>query len=310
MPFDKSLLPVSKSAKIRASQQTLKIPKKPLFNQPQRTMETFKFMQSRLSKLNLVGKQLHEDKLAEIIRSTTEVLGCPPQVVRPLLQSFNKCFIDKKTQDLICWQVAGNRKRIFDSIPLLYTGKPEELGWMAGVIAEYLSDESQKFTQGVYRIKIMDGPAAGADMYMPAPKSLRLMSDVIGGTYRIDSDRFHLSDYKQAVLMQVLVYPEPMPIFKIEHNSGALKITVDSRVNSVEAIRATATQKKANLNLVSERNKLCQYGFGHPCHMCKVGYDECHRGCAPKTLTSLDVNKVTLLIKGNNICQTRSLEEV
>ena len=309
MGFDKSLLPVSKDAKVKAAQKLLTIPKKPMYNQPKKAMEAFKLLKLRVDKLQLLGKALDETKLGALVRSATEVLECLPETIRPIIQNFNKCRMDKRTIDLLCWQIAGNRKRAKDMLVPLYTGKPEEMGWMAGVVAEHLADDQFGSTRGSYRIRIMDGPAAGADMFMPVPKSLGLLSDVLGATYKLDSSRIKMSDYKQAVQMSVIVYPEAMPVFNIEHNSGALHIKCDTRVDAIRAIRCTYSQKKDNQALVKARNELCQIGYRHPCHVCKIGYDACARACRAKTVVS-ETPEVTLLIKGNNICQTQSLEEV
>lgn len=305
MAYDKSLLPVSPSCRLQSAQGTLKLPKKPLYNQPEKAMEAFKLMRLRLNRMKLIGSPLSSKSLAEIARAAAEVTGCEAGIAKNMLQIFDSCYIDKRIQDVICWQVAGNRKRLKDMQPHVYNSAAVNSGWMAGVIAEYVSEESSP--TGAYRVRIMDGPAAGLDMFMPAPKRIKLMSDVLGATYKIDKDRMRLADYKQAVQMQVTVYPEQADILEFAPGAGHIKLRYLTKVNSIAAIKATAKQKKANLELVRGRNQLCQYGFRHPCHVCKIGYDECPRGCSPRSRKDVEEN-VTLLIKGKNICQKTSEE--
>jgi len=305
MLYDKFLLPVSPSCKLQSAQRTLKLPKKPLYNQPGKAMEVFKLMRLALDKLNLVGRPLSTKNLVEIARAAAKVTGCKAEIARNLLQPFNSCYINKRTQDIMCWQVAGNRKRMNNLQPHVYNSATFNLSWMFGVIAEYVSEDTSKI--GAYRVRIIDGPAAGLDMFMPAPKRIKLMSDVLGATYKIDKDKMQLSDYRQAVQMQVAVYPEQLDIVQFTSGAGNINFKHLTKVNSIAALKTTAKQRKNNLELVKTRNKLCQFGFRHPCHICKIGYDECSRGCLPRSIKDVKEN-VILLIKGKNICQ-KTLEE-
>jgi hypothetical protein len=305
MSFDKSYMSVSSAYKLAAIQGTLVKPKKPIYNQFEKALEAFLLIRSRINRLNLLGKVLEQDKLAEIIRITVDVTECPGPIARTLLQPFYKCFMSKQALDIICWQIAGNRNRLKDIQPMLYTGKLNELGWMAGVIAEHLTDSNN--ITGCYRVRIVDGPAAGLDMYMATPRKLRLMSDVTGVTRKLGKERLPLIDFREAVQLRLLVYPEQVSILNFYPGPESISVSVLTNVNSIGLIRTTPKQKKYNKDLTTTRKQLCTYKYPIPCHVCKIGYDQCERACQPRKTTTL-IDTDTILIKGKNICQ-KILEE-
>ena len=305
MSIDKTYMAMSKPYKLMAAKGTLTKPKARSYNQPEKCMVAFEQVKCRLAKLNLVGTIIEHTQIAEIVRTAREVSGCLAEIAKGFLQPFYKCEVDRRTLDIICWQIAGNRTRLANSQPSLYSGKPEELSWMPGVVAEYC--EGSSGPRGSYRVRILDGPAAGLDMYVAAPKGLRLMSDVLGATYKVEKERFHLSDYRDAVQLRLLVYPDPVAILQLTAHYKHTKIASLTKVDSVGLIRTTPKQKKHNAELVQLRKQPCHHGFTHACTVCQIGYRDCHRSCTPRSASTVPSN-VTLLIKGNNLCQKISEE--
>lgn len=305
MSFDKSYMSISPAYKLAAVKTTLVKPKKPIYNQFEKALEAFLLIRSRINRLNLLGKVLEQDKLADIIRIAVDVTECQGPTARTFLQPFYKCFMSKQALDIICWQIAGNRNRLKDMQATLYTGKLNELGWMAGVIAEHLADSNN--VTGCYRVRVVDGPAAGLDMYMATPRKLKLMSDVLGVTRKLGKERLPLIDFREAVQLRLLVYPEQMSILNFYPGPGSISVSVLTNVNSIGLIRTTPKQKKYNKDLATARKQLCIYKYPIPCHVCTIGYDQCERACQPRqTITLIDTD--TILIKGKNICR-KILEE-
>ena len=305
MGFDKSYMSVSSTYKLAAIGGTLVKPKKPVYNQFEKAMEAFQLIRSRVDRLHLMGKILEQDSLADIIRIAIDVTECENSIARTFLQPFYKCFMSKQTLNVICWQIAGNRNRLKDLQVMLYAGRPNELGWMAGVIAEHLTDSNN--ITGCYRIRIVDGPAAGLDMYMPTPRKLGLMSDVLGVTRKLGSERLPLTECREAVQLRLLVYPEKVNILNFLPGHESISVSVLTNVNSVGLIRTTPKQKKHNKALTTARKEICIHKYSTPCYVCKIGYDECERACQPRKTTTL-IDTDTILIKGKNICQKISEE--
>ena len=305
MSFDKSYMSIGSVYKSAAVAGNLVKPKKPIYNQFEKAMEAFLLIRSRINRLNLLGKVLEKDKLADIIRIAVEVTKCQGPIARTFLQPFHKCFMSKQTLDIICWQIAGNRNRLKDMQALLYTGKLDELGWMAGVVAEHLTDSNN--VTGCYRVRIVDGPAAGLDMYMATPRKLGLMSDVLGVTRKLGRERMPMTDSREAVQLRLLVYPERVNIMNFYPGPGSISVSVLTNINSIGLIRTTPKQKNYNKDLATARKQLCIHKYPVPCHVCKIGYDECERACQPRKTTTL-IDTDTILIKGKNICQ-KILEE-
>lgn len=306
--YDKSFLPVSKDYKIKDLETGFKPPKKPIYNRPDQCVEVVNAFNNILArqKIDIVGKPLSQEDLAALIRAAREVTGCEAEIGRNLLQPFLGCLITKRIKDLICWQVAGNRKRVLDESVLLYSGKPEELGWMSCAIAEHL-DDHESFL-GCYRIRVLDGPAAGFDMYMKVPKTFSRMSHAIGARYKVDKQRVKLADPREAVQLQMLVYPDPVPLLQFDPHVGHTTASFNLKDNSVGLLRATPKQKAFNLMLMKERKKNCIQSLTTDCSRCWVGYDSCPRGTQPLTEVQLP-DSVSITIKGKNICQKKISEE-
>lgn len=303
--YDKTYLPVSPSCKWAAMCEELTVPKGPLYNKPEKCLEAYRQMKRRVDDLELVGKVVDQGSLAAIIRAAREVTGCEAEIARNMLQPFNSCLMNQRTVELVCWQVAGNRKRMLDSQVMLYSGKPEELGWMCCAVAEHLHDPAQVL--GCYRLRVLDGPAAGLDFYMQVPKSLRMMSDVLGSTYKVDKDKIRLAQPKEAVQFQLMAYPEPTPVLSFQPHVGHVSLSFAVASNSVSLIKAMGKQKMWNSAITKMRKEKCLHALSNPCHQCQVGYDQCPRGCLPRTAP--DVSECsTITIKGKNICQTISDE--
>jgi hypothetical protein len=244
--------------------------------------------------------------LAECARAAAEATGCVPEVARPFLQPFLHCFMDARAVDVLCWQVAGNRKRLKDSLCQLYGGRREEMGWMAARI-----DELQVDAGGVesYRIRVLDGPAAGLDLHAPVPRFLRPLSDILGCTRTLmDRERIRISRPEEAVRCEVLVLPDPVPVLSWEPSAGGLMLREDSRRTSAGAIRATSSQQGRNKALAEERAKRCDKGLDGPCHSCPTGYDRCHRSCRPHSAARVEVREVVLKIEGRNLCPMKKPE--
>jgi hypothetical protein len=306
--YNKTFMPVSKDYKLADMEGSFKPPKKPVYNRPDQCIEVLTAMQNIIArkKLQLIGKPLSQENLAALIRAMREVTGCEPEIGRGLLQPFLNCLITKRIQDLICWQVAGNRKLAKERTVLLYSGKPEELGWMSCAIAEHLEDPTNIL--GCYRLKVLDGPAAGFDMYMKVPKSFSRMSYAVGACYKVDKQRIKLADPRQAVQMQMLVYPDSIPLLQFEPHVGHTTARLNIKDNSVGLLRATPKQKKFNLKLMQDRKKNCIRFLTTDCSKCWVGYDSCPRGTQPNTEVQLPAS-VSITIQGKNLCPKTISEE-
>ena len=305
MGIDKSFLPVSSSAKLAALSGEFKRPKGKSYNQPHKCLEAFKLLKLRIDKLKMLGRPLSQQNLLSVIRAAQEVIECEASIARELLQPFYCCWMNKRTIDLMCWQIAGNRKRMLSQKVNVYNGRKEELGWMSAVIAEHLSD--LKYPLGCYRVRVVDGPAAGFDLYMPVPKAFWLFSDVLGATYRQGKDRLRITAPKEAVQMQVMVYPEALRLTEFKAHSSHVSLNTLSELNSISCIKAGVSQKKRNLELAKTRQDKCPNQHKNPCHICAVGYDACFRGCKPNSSITLPA-EVDLLVKGKNLCQKISEE--
>jgi hypothetical protein len=305
--MNKTYLAVSKAYKLEAVKETLKLPGKPSYNNPEQCMEVYAGVRRQLDKLDIMGSPLSAENLSALVRIARGATGCGPEIARGLLQTFHKCLMDKRTIDIIGWQIAGNRKRLKDVDVQLYTGKSEERGWMHGAVAECLQDSNSK-TGMCYRIRILDGPAAGMDMYMPTPKHIRLLSDVLGATYKVDKERIKITDPNQAVQFRLLVYPEAGSIVNFTPHVGHTELQELTKVNSVGVIKASAKQKQYNQSLTKTRKEVCPLGYFHPCHICPVGYDTCYRSCISRSKASSD-SITQLTIKGTNLCQKTFLED-
>jgi hypothetical protein len=305
MSNNKTHLPVATSYKLAAMSDEFVPPKGKTYNKPEHCFGMFRQLRFRLDKLQLVGKPLSNPDLLSLIRVAQEVTECEASIARTMLQPFRECLMDRKTVDLVCWQIAGNRKRLLDQEVHIYNGRKEEAGWMSAIIAEHLHDE--KSPRGSYRVRVLDGPAAGFDLYMPVPKYLRRISDVIGGTYKVDKERIRLDSPKEAVQFRVMVYPEQVKVSGFDSHSGHISFKVLRDTDSIGVIKAGAKQKKHNLELAKSRRKKCLKDYKNPCHVCQVGYDDCPRGCKPRSVAELP-NTVEILIKGKNLCQKISEE--
>jgi len=307
--YDKSFLPVSKDYKIKDLETGFKPPKKPIYNRPDQCVAAVTAFNNILirQKIDIIGKPLSQENLAALIRTAREVTGCEAEIGRNLLQPFLGCLITKRIKDLICWQVAGNRKRVLDESVLLYSGKPEELGWMSCAIAEHL-DDSGSFL-GCYRIRVLDGPAAGFDMYMKVPKTFSRMSHALGARYKVDKQRVKLADPREAVQLQMLVYPDAFPLLQFDAHVGHTTASFNVKDNSVGLLRATPKQKAFNLKLMKERKKNCLQSLTTDCSKCWVGYDSCPRGTQPLTEVNLPAS-VSITVKGKNICPQKTLGEI
>lgn len=305
MAIDKTFLPVSPDCKWAAMREELVVPKGPTYNKPDKCLEAYKQMKRRVDSLDLIGKVMGQDNLAAVIRAAREVTGCQAEIARNMLQPFNSCLMNQRAVDLICWQVAGNRKRMLDSQVMLYSGKPDELGWMCCAVAEHLHDPSH--LPGCYRLRVLDGPAAGLDLFMRVPKSLRMLSDVIGATYKVDKERIKLAQAREAVQLQLMAYPETCAVMAFQPHVGHVSLELGTRSDSVALVKAMGGQKRWNVHITQQRKEKCLQGLASPCHQCHVGYDACPRGCTPRS--AADVSDCSVLtIKGKNICQTISEE--
>jgi len=305
MAIDKSFMPIAPAAKLASMAGEFKKPRGVSYNKPEKCLEAYKLLKLRVDKLKMVGRPLSNQNLLSLIRAAQEITDCQAPIAREMLQPFYNCLITRKLADLICWQIAGNRKRMLDRQVHIYNGRKEERGWMSAVIAEHLHDP--KTLLGCYRIRVVDGPAAGFDFYIPVPKSLRLLSDVIGATYKVDKARIKLEHPKEAVQMQVMVYPELVKINEFKAHAEHTSFAILQNVNAVYCLKAGSGQKRRNAALAKKRVDKCPEGHKNPCHQCRVGYDACERGCKPKSTIELP-EPVELLIKGKNLCQ-KILEE-
>lgn len=305
MSNNKTHLPVATSYKLAAMSDEFKPPKGKTYNKPEQCFGMFRQLRFRFDKLQLVGKPLGNPDLLNLIRVAQEVTECEAPIARTMLQPFRECFMDRKTVDLICWQIAGNRKRMRDQEVHIYNGRKEEAGWMSAIIAEHLHDD--KTPRGSYRVRVLDGPAAGFDLYMQVPKYLRRMSDVLGATYKVDKDRIRLDSPREAVQFRIMIYPEPVKVGGFDSHTGHTSFKVLRDTDSIGVIKAGSKQKKHNLELAKSRREKCPKGHNNPCHMCSVGYDACVRGCKPRSAVELPTS-VDLLIKGKNLCQKISEE--
>lgn len=306
--YNKSFMPVSIAYKLADIKGDFSPPKKPVYNRPEQCVAAFAAMHKIIDRegLELVGKPLSQDNLAALIRAMREVTGCEPEIGRGLLQPFLNCLITKRVQDLICWQVAGNRKLANERTVLLYSGKPEELGWMSCAVAEHLEDPESIL--GCYRLRVLDGPAAGFDLYMKVPKSFSRMSYAIGACYKVDQMRIKLADARQAVQMEMLAYPDSIPLLQFESHVGHTTARFNVKDNSVGLLRATPKQKQFNVDLMQDRKEDCIRFLKTCCSKCWVGYDSCPRGTQPNTQVQLPAD-VTITIQGKNICQKTIFEE-
>jgi hypothetical protein len=263
-------------------------------------------MRVRLQRANVQGRRMDADLLAECVRAAVEETGCVPEVARPFLQPFLHCLMDARAVDVLCWQVAGNRKRLKDSHCQLYGGRREEMGWMAARIDELQVDAGGGES---YRIRVLDGPAAGLDLRAPVPRFLWATSDLLGYTRTLeDRERIRISRPEEAVRCEVLVLPDPVPVLSWEPAAGGLMLREDSRKTSAGAIRATSSQQKRNRALAEERAKRCDKGLSGPCHSCPRGYDRCLRSCRPHAVAEAEARDVILKIEGRNLCLTKKPE--
>jgi hypothetical protein len=305
MSTDKTHLPVAASYKLAAMSDEFKPPKGKIYNKPEQCFGMFRQLKFRLDKLQLLGKPLGNSNLLNLIRVAQEVTDCEAAIARTLLQPFMECMMDKKTVDLICWQIAGNRKRLLNQQVYIYNGRKDEAAWMSAIIAEHLHDN--KSPRGSYRVRVLDGPAAGFDLYMQVPKYLRKMSDVLGGTYKIDKERIRLDSPKEAVQFQIMVYPEQVKVGGFNSHATHISFKLLRDTDSIGVIKAGAKQKRQNMALAKSRRKKCIKDYKNPCYMCSIGYDDCPRSCKPRTTAKLP-NSVEILIKGKNLCQKISEE--
>lgn len=307
MGFDKTYLPCSSRCRLEDMQGSfVKPPSKPLYGKVDKCLEAYSMVFRRVAKLDLVGKVMDQASLAETMRIAREVTGCLEGPARTFLQPFHRCLMTQRAINILCWQVAGNRDRLKDAEVLMYGGRPEELGWFNCTIAEALHDGHSP--NGCYRLRVMDGPAAGLDLYTPVPKSLRRLSDVIGATRRVDKERLRMTDPREAVQMQVLAYPEPGRLVEFSPHYGHVSLAATAARDLVAVLRATQKQKDANGELAASRRTKCHKGLSNPCHMCQVGYDQCPIGTKPTTTCSIG-GTVDLKIKGKNICPQTTSDE-
>lgn len=304
MAINKTYVPVATRYKLADLTGTFKPPKGKRYTKPEQCLETFRLLKLRVDKMKIMGRALTEQSLVLLIRITQEVVECEASIARTMLQPFLHCLMDKRTLDLICWQIAGNRKRLLQEQVHIYNGRKEELGWMSAVVAEHLHDD--KNVQGCYRVRVVDGPAAGFDLYMPVPKSLRRMSDMIGATYKVEKERIHLSHPKEAVQMQLLIRPDPVKVSQFSGHTDFSAFKLLAPLDSIAVLKVGAAQKRANAALIKERKNKCPNGYKNACHFCTVGYDACARGCKPHSTP--EVPDVVITIKGRNLCPKISKE--
>ena len=287
-------------------EEKLEVPKKPLYNKTDKCLEAYGRVSRRVDKLELVGEVMDQARLAEVMRIAREETRCTAEMARSLLQPFSMCLMTRRVVAVMCWQISGNRDRIRDREVQLYSGKPEELGWMGCVIAEHLHDPDNP--GGGYRLRVLDGPAAGLDLYTKVPRSFKRLSDVLGATYRLDKEYRRLDQPREAVQMQALVYPEPGSPFSMSAHANHVSMDMLPGLDLVALLRATPKQRAANAALVATRRRKCPKGMSNPCHLCHVGYDRCELGTCPRTGIDLQV-EVDLTIRGKNICQTQKTTE-
>jgi hypothetical protein len=134
------------------------------------------------------------------------------------------------------------------------------------------------------------------------------MSYAVGACYKVDKQRIKLADPRQAVQMQMLVYPDSIPLLQFEPHVGHTTARLNIKDNSVGLLRATPKQKKFNLKLMQDRKKNCIRFLTTDCSKCWVGYDSCPRGTQPNTEVQLPAS-VSITIQGKNLCPKTISEE-
>jgi len=305
--MERSFIPLSSAwKKVAATTDLPRHPKAPLYSRTGDCKEAHALMELRARRMELLGKRMDLQLLAESARAAAEVTGCLVEVARTFLQPLLHCEMDARAVEIMCWQVAGNRKRLKNSECHLYGGRKPEMGWMACRIAELHVDSAG---QGSYRMRITDGPAAGLDMYAKVPKYLRGLSDVLGYTRRMtDNERIRMHAPAQAVGCEALVLPDPVSLLSWISCSGGLRLQEESRKDSAGMIRATSSQRERNRALSEERAKKCDKGLPGPCHLCHVGYDACARSCRPHSAGRI-VEEVDIKIEGRNLCPKTTPKE-
>ena len=174
---------------------------------------------------------------------------------------------------------------------------------MSAKISELHPDS---FGQFFYRVRVLDGPAAGLDLYARTPKHLRGISALIGYTRRLeDRERIRMHSPAQAVGCEVLVLPDPVPVLSWASSGQGLRLVENSQKDSAGLIRVTSSQKEHNRLLSEERAKKCDKGLTGPCHLCHVGYDVCSRSCRPHSAGRI-VEEADIRIEGRNICPVKT----
>ena len=280
-------------------------PKQPRYYKAEKSLEAFNLLRQHLDPY--IGTVLQVEQVADIARAAAKVLDLPAPLVRPLIQSFNQCFIDAKTLDLLKWQIAGN-VAIKNKALELFNNKPHEKGWMTGIIVEVVIEASNRKPYG--KVKLVSGPGAGFFIYLPLPiKGLRVISKTtVACVKHPGCPARHLADLKGLTQFQVTIYLNGLnSVYEVKANSKSMRIIQTTNYDAASWLKTTPKQKKHNKELMLERSKPCPYGLPNTCPECKIGYDRCARSCRPKTV--VNSNSVEFFIKGKNICQ-KSLEKV
>lgn len=304
--MDLFFIPLSSGWKrVAATTDLQKSPKAPLYSRYKDCLEAYTLMSLRMKRLDVEGRMMDLPSLAASARAAAEVTGCLAESARVLLQPFLQCEMSPRAVEILCWQVAGNRKRLKNEECHLYGGRKAEMGWMAAKVAELHTDSSGGNS---YRFRVNDGPAAGLDLYAKVPKYLRGMSDLTGYTRRLeDNERIRMHTAIQAVGCEVLVLPDPVSILSWVPEGNGLRLKEDSRKDSAGLIRVTSNQKQFNHLLSEDRAKKCDKGLSGPCHSCPIGYDVCRRSCRPHSAGRI-VEAADITIEGRNLCPMKKPE--
>jgi hypothetical protein len=298
--FDKTRMAISIAAKIAASNDKLKLPSKPRYTEYEKAVEAYTLLRHKLNCFTGLAERRDVYAMAGLAKKEFQISN--PDAYNKLMQCFIDCELNRPILNLICWQLAGNRKRAKDGHPIdLFNNRPDEAGWMSGAIVDLTVDsETQK---DCYKVKLVDGPGAGFIVCLPMDfKRLKLLSHVLGVVRRNGKDRYYMSDLRQAVGMRLNVYlTKGWSAHGFEALYGKRQILTPINMDMVHVIKCSADHKRHNKALLDTRNSPCPAGKTCLCHDCEVGYDHCDRGCRPTTIRLLP--ETELLIKGKNICQ-------
>lgn len=301
--FDKTRMAISVKAKIAASNDKLKLPSKPRYTEYEKAVEAYTLLRHKLNPFTGIAERVDVYSMAGIAKKEFNVSN--PDAYNKLMQCFIGCELTMSTVNLICWQLAGNRKRVQAGETVdLFNNRVEEKGWMSGAITDLAVDGQTG--KECYKVKLVDGPGAGFIFAIPMDvKRIKLLSHVLGVVRKIGKDRYYMSGLRQAVGMRLNIYPTTgWDAHFFEGLHGKRRVVLPTNMDMVHVIKCSADHKRHNKALLELRNSPCPVKRTCLCHDCPVGYDTCERGCRPSTIRSMP--ETELLIKGKNICQTIS----